>query len=158
MAFASMASTGFTARCSGPPFASDVLNAAAYSSASALLFASRFGQWVAIRGNVEQFPDARCCCGSFDDVPEHRHYLPPTLNISCIHIHVSQRETMLRNHCFAKRFRSQVCDVFFASAGVIPYSQQLPSRRLSHALRSHAGTSVLIAELCVLHATAAPCR
>ena len=31
-----------------------------------------------------------------------------------MHIHVSQRETMLRNHCFAERFRSQVCDVFFA--------------------------------------------
>ena len=30
-------------------------------------YRSRFGQWVAIRNNAEQFPDARCrCCGSCD--------------------------------------------------------------------------------------------
>ena len=44
----------------------------------------------------------------------HRHCLPSTLTTIFIHVHVPQRETVLRNHCFAEWFRSQVCDVFFA--------------------------------------------
>ena len=102
----------------------------------------------------EQFPDACCCCwGSCScscccrllladawtwspaacrceltaepKVTEHRPLLSFTLYIFSIHVRASQRETMLCSHCFAERFRSQICDVFFAPDSA--HSQSLGS-------------------------------
>ena len=89
-------------------------------------FRSRLGQCVAIR---EQFPDARCCCCASCDCcwslladvltwsPAACHCELPAepksqnIAIRCkhflIHVHVSQCETVLRNHRFAGRLRSK---------------------------------------------------
>ena len=64
----------------------------------------------------------RCCgcCGCFCCCD-----LMLNLNIFLVHIHIPHCEPMLRNHCFAERFRSQVCDVVLTSDSA--YSQSVRS-------------------------------